>query len=126
MFPLGVPFYKSFPGRKAIRGTTFVFLLLVALGSEVLRSSVCRWLLAVPAKATYRAMQSLTDPAKAPWSSKGKSKWTQLSSKWTAKFILDSGSPEAVSWVQEQEHAMGGLAAKFAAFASVLEGLRNL
>ena len=82
--------------------------------------------MAVQAKATYSAMQSLTDPAKAPWSSKGKSKWTQLSSKWTAKFVLDPGSPEAVSWVQEQEHAMGGLAAKFAAFANVLEGLRNL
>ena len=98
----------------------------MALGSELLRSSVCRCLVAVQAKATYSAMQSLTDPAKAPWSSKGKSKWTQLSSKGTAKFVLDPGSPEAVSWVQEQEHAMGGLAAKFAAFANVLEGLRNL
>ena len=82
-----------------------LFLFLVALGSELLRSlalSDCRWLLAVPAKATCSAMESLADPAKAacPGSSKGKSKWTP-------KFILDPASPEAGSWVQEQEQPWG-------------------
>ena len=58
--------------------------------------------MAVPAKATFSAMQSLADPAKAACagSGDGKSKWMRLSSKWTAEFLLDPACPEAGSWLQ--------------------------
>ena len=65
--------------------------------------------MAVPAKATFSAMQSLADPAKAACagSGDGKSKWMRLSSKWTAEFLLDPACPEAGSWLQEQEQPWG-------------------
>ena len=104
-----VPFLSRtrFTAKKLFETPYLLLSFLVALGSELLQFPplVCVWLLAVPAKATFSAMQSLADPAKAACagSGEGKSKWMRLSGKWTAQFLLDPASPETGSWVQEQE-----------------------
>lgn len=101
---MGLLSETRFKAEKLLGIAHALFSFLVALGSELLQIPVLvrEWLLAVPAKATFSAMQSLADPAKAACagSGDGKSKWMRLSSKWTAEFLLDPACPEAGSWLQ--------------------------